>query len=117
MASFGEWWARLTRDFKLAMLPHKPGAYRLADKGGVVLYIGATDDLGLRLPQHFLPEEPNPSIRGNAWTFTHQAVDTEEQAKSLQQQWLAQHAQQAGGPPRGNEAASPPGTPSRPGGV
>jgi excinuclease ABC subunit C len=110
MPGLGEWWARVKRDFQLAMLPHKPGAYRLADRAGTVIFIGVTDDLGLRLPRHFLPDETSECIRQNAWTFTSQATDSEDQAKGLQQQWLAQHAQQFGGPPRCHE-------PSAPGGV
>ena len=118
MPTLKEWWNRLRRDFRLAMLPHRPGAYRLLDRTGAVIYIGYADDLTVRVGDHFSQGETNDSIRLNAADFQMQAASSEEEAKSLCQQWLDDHGRQHGGvpicnagPAAGPAAPPPPGTP------
>jgi len=117
MPSLMDWWNRIRRDFRLAMLPHRAGTYRLQDRTGLVIYIGYADDLTVRLADHFSAGETNDSIRLNVADFQFQAAASEEEAKSLCQQWLDDHARQNGGVPVCNAgpaagpAAPPPGAP------
>jgi len=82
MPTLVEWWNRLKRDFKLAMLPHKPGAFRLLDAAGAIIHIGAVDDLALRLPEQF-------TSRPTATDFQFEAAATIEEAQTVSQRWSA----------------------------
>lgn len=97
MPTLADWFNRLKRDFKIAMLPHKPGAYRLLDRGGGVIHVGAADDLAIRVGEHFSADEANAAIKQNACDFQFEVAGSEDDAKALSQRWNAER----GAPPPG----------------